>query len=99
MPDICSLSDPFAPERRRGAPESKGPNCVSTPLATRATLNTNGNKYNQPMIPTDFTVATANWNNEEDRAACTAVRETVFTVEQNVSRADELDSFDATARH
>jgi len=51
------------------------------------------------MIPNDFTVAMASWDNEEDRAACTAVREAVFTVEQNVSRADELDSFDATARH
>ena len=51
------------------------------------------------MIPTDFTVAPANWNDDADRAACIAVREQVFTREQNVSREDELDSFDATARH
>jgi predicted GNAT family N-acyltransferase len=51
------------------------------------------------MIPTDFTVACANWNDEADRAACVAVREQVFTIEQNVAREDELDSFDATARH
>ena len=51
------------------------------------------------MIPTDFTVAVASWDNEEDRAACIAVREQVFTMEQNVSREDELDSFDAAARH
>ena len=51
------------------------------------------------MIPTDFTVTIANWDDEEDRAACIAVREQVFTVEQNVAREDELDAFDATARH
>jgi len=51
------------------------------------------------MIPTDFTVAPANWDNEEERAACCAVREQVFTMEQQVAREDELDSFDATARH
>jgi predicted GNAT family N-acyltransferase len=51
------------------------------------------------MIPTDFTVAPANWNDEAEQAACVAVREQVFTLEQNVSREDELDSFDATARH
>lgn len=51
------------------------------------------------MIPTDFTVAPANWDNEEERIACCAVREQVFTTEQKVAREDELDSFDATARH
>jgi len=51
------------------------------------------------MIPNDFAVSPADWNNEEERAACIAVREQVFTLEQNVSREDELDSFDATARH
>jgi len=51
------------------------------------------------MIPTDFTVAPANWNDEAEQAACVAVREQVFTLEQNVAREDELDSFDATARH
>jgi len=51
------------------------------------------------MIPADFTVSTANWGNEDDRAACIAVREQVFTLEQNVSRDDELDAFDPTARH
>jgi predicted GNAT family N-acyltransferase len=51
------------------------------------------------MIPTDFSVAPANWNDDAERAACVAVREQVFTVEQNVAREDELDNFDATARH
>jgi len=51
------------------------------------------------MIPSDFTVSSANWNDDADRAACIAVREQVFTIEQNVAREDELDSFDATARH
>src|SRR5438445_530676 len=50
------------------------------------------------MIPTDFTVTTASWGNEEDRAACIAVREQVFTVERNVSREDELDAFGAQRR-
>ena len=51
------------------------------------------------MIPTDFSVAAANWNDEAERAACIAVRDQVFTQEQNVAREDELDAFDATARH
>jgi predicted GNAT family N-acyltransferase len=51
------------------------------------------------MIPTDFTIAPASWSIDDDRAACTAVREQVFTLEQNVAREDEMDSFDATARH
>jgi predicted GNAT family N-acyltransferase len=51
------------------------------------------------MIPTEFTVSAASWGNEEDRNACIAVREQVFTLEQQVAREDELDEFDATARH
>jgi len=51
------------------------------------------------MIPADFTVATAIWDNDEDREACRAVREQVFVVEQGVSREDEWDASDATARH
>ena len=41
------------------------------------------------MIPSDFTVSSANWNDDADRAACIAVREQVFTIEQNVAREDE----------
>lgn len=51
------------------------------------------------MIPADFTVAMANWDNEEEREACRVVRQQVFEVEQQVAREDEWDSLDATARH
>jgi predicted GNAT family N-acyltransferase len=50
-------------------------------------------------IPAEFTVAAANWDDEEERVACCMVREQVFTLEQHVAREDELDSLDATARH
>jgi len=51
------------------------------------------------MIPTDFTVAPVDWNNEAEREACRAVREQVFIVGQNVPREDEWDDLDATSRH
>ena len=51
------------------------------------------------MIPTDFTIETADWSNERDQAACRAVRETVFLQEQNVPVEDEWDSDDAVSRH
>lgn len=51
------------------------------------------------MIPTDFTVAPVDWNNESERDDCRAVREQVFIVEQAVPREDEWDSLDATSRH
>ncbi|MEP6484299.1 MAG: GNAT family N-acetyltransferase, partial [Rudaea sp.] len=51
------------------------------------------------MIPTDFTIDFADWLNDDDRTACTAVREAVFTLEQKVPREDELDQHDARARH
>ena len=51
------------------------------------------------MIPTDFTIDAADWSNDDDRAACMRVRETVFQIEQKVPREDEIDDFDPTARH
>ncbi|MDE2083855.1 MAG: GNAT family N-acetyltransferase [Xanthomonadaceae bacterium] len=51
------------------------------------------------MIPTDFTIATVDWNNDAEREACRAVREQVFIVEQNVPREDEWDDLDAASRH
>lgn len=51
------------------------------------------------MIPTDFSVAPVDWNNEAERDACRAVREQVFIVGQNVPREDEWDDLDATSRH
>jgi len=51
------------------------------------------------MIPNDFTVTIADWSNEDDRAACKAVREQVFIVEQQVPVEDEWDDFDELARH
>jgi predicted GNAT family N-acyltransferase len=51
------------------------------------------------MIPTDFTVETADWSNEPDQAACRAVREAVFLQEQKVPVEDEWDSADAVSRH
>jgi predicted GNAT family N-acyltransferase len=51
------------------------------------------------MIPDDFIIDAADWSNDADRAACCAVREAVFTLEQQVPREDELDAFDPTARH
>jgi len=51
------------------------------------------------MIPTDFSVAPVDWNNETERDACRAVREQVFIVEQAVPREDEWDALDATSRH
>ena len=40
------------------------------------------------MIPTNFSVAPVDWNNEDDRDACRAVREQVFIVGQNVRIVD-----------
>jgi predicted GNAT family N-acyltransferase len=51
------------------------------------------------MIPTDFTIEIADWANDADRDACSAVREQVFIVEQQVPPDDEWDAFDATSRH
>jgi predicted GNAT family N-acyltransferase len=51
------------------------------------------------MIPTNFSVAPVDWNNEDDRDACRAVREQVFIVGQNVPREEEWDDLDATSRH
>ncbi|HSN01726.1 MAG TPA: GNAT family N-acetyltransferase [Rudaea sp.] len=51
------------------------------------------------MIPTDFSVAPVDWNNESERDACRTVREQVFIVGQNVPREDEWDDLDATSRH
>lgn len=51
------------------------------------------------MIPDDFTIETADWSNENDQAACRAVREAVFMEEQQVPREDEWDAFDAMSRH
>lgn len=51
------------------------------------------------MIPTDFSVAPVDWNNEAERDACRAVREQVFIIGQNVPRKDEWDDLDATSRH
>jgi predicted GNAT family N-acyltransferase len=51
------------------------------------------------MIPTDFSVAPIDWNNDAERDACRAVREQVFIVEQNVPREDEWDDLDAVSRH
>ena len=51
------------------------------------------------MIPTDFTIATVDWNNNAEREACRAVREQVFIVEQAVPREDEWDNLDAASRH
>ncbi|HET8942363.1 MAG TPA: GNAT family N-acetyltransferase [Rudaea sp.] len=51
------------------------------------------------MIPTEFTIEIADWNNSSDRDACRSVRERVFVDEQRVPREDEEDEFDAGARH
>ena len=51
------------------------------------------------MIPDDFTIESAEWSNDADRTACASVREAVFVIEQQVPRADELDSFDAVSKH
>jgi len=51
------------------------------------------------MIPNDFTVAIADWANEEDRDACRHVREQVYIVEQKVREEDEWDEFDERSRH
>jgi predicted GNAT family N-acyltransferase len=51
------------------------------------------------MIPNDFTVEIADWASDADRQACSAVREQVFIVEQQVPRDDEWDDLDATSRH
>jgi predicted GNAT family N-acyltransferase len=51
------------------------------------------------MIPDDFTIETADWSNQTDRDACSAVREEVFINEQKVAREDEWDEFDAASRH
>jgi predicted GNAT family N-acyltransferase len=51
------------------------------------------------MIPTDFSIEIADWNNDIDRGACLAVREQVFVIEQAVPREDERDEFDAISRH
>jgi predicted GNAT family N-acyltransferase len=51
------------------------------------------------MIPNDFTVAIADWSNEDDRNACRHVREQVYIVEQKVREEDEWDEFDERSRH
>jgi len=51
------------------------------------------------MIPNDFTVATADWANEDDRNACRMVREQVYILEQKVREEDEWDEFDEPSRH
>ncbi|MGH8041972.1 MAG: GNAT family N-acetyltransferase [Rudaea sp.] len=51
------------------------------------------------MIPTNFSVAPVDWNNQDDRDACRAVRDQVFIVEQQVPREDEWDALDAHSRH
>lgn len=52
-----------------------------------------------PMIPTDFSIEIADWNNPTDRDACRSVRDCVFIDEQHVPREDEEDEFDAVSRH
>ncbi|HSE13526.1 MAG TPA: GNAT family N-acetyltransferase [Rudaea sp.] len=51
------------------------------------------------MIPNDFTVAIAEWANEDDRNACKDVREKVYIAEQKVREEDEWDEFDERSRH
>ncbi|MGN6313680.1 MAG: GNAT family N-acetyltransferase [Rhodanobacteraceae bacterium] len=51
------------------------------------------------MIPDDFTIETADWANERDRASLTAVREEVFVREQNVPPEMELDEDDPRSVH
>jgi predicted GNAT family N-acyltransferase len=51
------------------------------------------------MIPDDFTVSMADWANDDDRAACRAVRDQVFVVEQQVPREEDEDEFDPRSRH
>ena len=51
------------------------------------------------MIPDDFTVSVADWSNDYDRAACEAVRDQVFVIEQQVAREDDRDEFDPRSRH
>jgi predicted GNAT family N-acyltransferase len=58
-----------------------------------------GTTRERAMIPTDFTVAPVNWDNPDERDACSAVREQVFINEQQVAREDEFDAQDATSRH
>jgi len=50
-------------------------------------------------IPTDFTIEIADWANPVDRDACSSVREQVFVLEQHVPQEEEVDSFNANARH
>lgn len=51
------------------------------------------------MIPTDFSIEIAEWNNTADRDACRSVRDCVFIDEQKVPREDEEDEFDVVSRH
>ncbi|HZP66817.1 MAG TPA: GNAT family N-acetyltransferase [Rudaea sp.] len=51
------------------------------------------------MIPSDFTIDFADWNNAADREACLRVREIVFVLEQNVPAEDEVDDLDGVSRH
>lgn len=51
------------------------------------------------MIRDDFTIETADWANEVDRAALCAVREEVFVREQNVPPEMELDEDDPRSLH
>ncbi len=66
--------------------------------ASEATIATGNNALNQ-MIPDDFTIEIADWNNPADKEACRLVRDRVFVEEQHVPREDEEDEFDAGARH
>lgn len=51
------------------------------------------------MIPTDFSIEIADWNNPQDRDACRSVRDCVFIDEQRVPREDEEDDFDGVSKH
>jgi predicted GNAT family N-acyltransferase len=51
------------------------------------------------VIRDDFTVETADWANDRDRTALTAVREEVFVREQNVPPEMELDEDDPRSLH
>jgi len=47
----------------------------------------------------EFDVRRAEWQDPADRAACSAVRQAVFVVEQGVPEDQELDQHDATSLH
>jgi predicted GNAT family N-acyltransferase len=47
----------------------------------------------------EFTVTTADWDNDDDRAACEAVRTAVFVEEQKIPEHEEWDEHDDTSLH